>query len=335
MIDLALEVDGRLYRGWKRIAVRRGIEQLAGEFDLEASDQWALKAQPSPVLPGQSARVLINGQVVITGFVDDVAMRYDAADHGISFRGRDRSGDLVDCSARVDGQSWAGRSLAQIAADLCQPFGVPVSVQGSTGAAFAEQAINPGETVHELLARAAQLRGLLVIADGQGGIRLTGEGSARASAVLALGTNLLAGNRLESHADRFALYRVIGQSSADDQQVLAEARDAGVRATRVTTVAASDGVTPGDARRLADWTRGLRLARATRAELVVRGWLDVDRPWQPNTVVEVRDPYLRLLGDYLIAEVLHTLDEREGAVTALTVVPLGAYAPAPVIEVAA
>ena len=246
MSNLVLKVGGQRYWGWKEITVNRGIEQMAGSFELLASDRWAIGKAASPIQPGQECAIEIDGFTVITGYIDEVEPSHDAGNHELVIRGRDRSADLVDCVAESDGREWNGRTLTQIATDLCKPFGINVIAQADVGDAFKVGRIEPDETVFETLSRAARQRGVLLMADGRGSLVITTAGTAVAGTPLILGKNILSGSGLNSQRERFGRYIVRAQSdetaaSAEAaQQRLAVATDPQIRSTRVTAVHAWD-----------------------------------------------------------------------------------------------
>ena len=95
--SVRLEVDGKLYGGWKDIEINRSLEQCAGTFKLSVTDRWPQQSQSRQVPAGASCRVLVNGASVITGYVDDVEVSYDPNGHTYSVTGRDKTADLVDC----------------------------------------------------------------------------------------------------------------------------------------------------------------------------------------------------------------------------------------------
>ncbi len=338
--DVVLQIDDRQFTGWKAISISTGIEQLAGQFELTCADRWALRGEPRPILPGKSCTVLLHGVPVITGAIDEASPAYGPNEHALRIRGRDATGDLVDCAASTDGQSWEGRNLVQIAADVAKPFGIPVRIEGSPGAVFRKQAVSPGETAFEVLSRAARQRGFLLVSDSLGGLLITRAGGQRAVRSLRLGTDILDGSATYSHAERFSRYDVIGQDNeqaydgaeALAQQVLASATDPAIRRSRRTVIDVPDATDAGAARQLALWTAATRRARGERAELTVRGWLDGATPWAANTLVRIDDPWLGLAGDYLIASVAFSLDDQAGQITRLSVTPPAAFAPEPLIE---
>lgn len=335
-----LQIGEDVFTGWESISITTGIEQLAGQFELQCADRWAIRGEPRPILPGKACAVSIDGTPVITGYIDEASPSYSATAHSLSIRGRDATGDLVDCAAETDGQSWAGRNLLQVATDLCKPFGIPVRLDGDAGAVFAQQAINPGETVMEVLSRAARLRGFLLVSDSLGGLIITRAGVRRATRALKLGVDMLEGSATRSHAERFARYRVIGQDGEGRyagnetlaQQVLATATDPEIRRARTTVIDTVDASDAGAAQQLARWTAANRKARGDRAELSVRGWIDGSAPWQPNRLVQIDDAWLGLFGDYLVAQVTFSLDDQGGEITRLSVTPPDAYVPAPLTK---
>ena len=331
---LTLQVGAQRYNKWKAVEINRGIEQLAGAFSLTCADAWALSGQPLPDLRGQRCTVRLNEAPIITGFIEAVEPAYDKQSHDLTIRGRDATGDLVDCAAISDGQGWQSTSLLRMARDLCRPFGVSVSSSLPADTPFRAGRISPGETVAEVLGRAAAVAGCLLVSDGLGGLRITRAGSARANTRLKRGINILSGQGSDDDSNRFARYQVIGQSAGKDadQQILASATDKGVRASRVTVLQVADDVDADKAQQYARWAAATGLARSRRASVVVAGWLDGDRAWWPNTLVTIHDDYLRLDGDYLIAGVSHRIDRRAGKVTVLELTPPGAYTPAPVID---
>jgi prophage tail gpP-like protein len=361
MSTVTLKIGAEVFGGWKSQDINTGIEQLAGSFEFTCADRWALQGLALPILPGQACSVEIDGTPVITGFIDACNPEYGKDDHSLRISGRDATGDLVDSAAQVDGQGWRGRTLEQIAKDLCKPFGIKVVVDANIGKAyrssifakkhkggnpfggfrnpFACQQINPGETVFEVLSRAAKLRSALLISDGLGNLLITTTGSANAVRSLVLGEDILEAKTTNSFAERFHTYKVYGQANElfnenpmQAQQLLGTAIDPEIRNGRVTVIDPTDQIDAATAKQLAVWTKQNRIARAVRSEITVRGWKDGAKPWRHNTLVRVKDKFSRLDGDYLIACVNFKLDDRGGELTKLTVTPPAAYIPQPAKE---
>jgi len=333
-MSVELIVNGKRFGGWQQLSIERGIEQLSGAFDLSVTDKWNSPIGPmtADIKAGQDCEVKVSGTTVITGYIDAVRRSYDAGSHEISFSGRDKAGDLVDCSAIYKTGAWVNRKIEQIAADLCAPFGIPVSVQAATGAALPAFSIQEGETVYEAIERAAKMRALLVISDGLGGIVLTRASTARAPADLIEGKNILRADGEFNTADRYSDYIIKGQAQGDDNthgaavaHPSASSKDAGVTRYRPLIVLAEDQGGNATFAERALWERNVRAGRGTRATITVNGWAAGGKLWQPNTITRLTSPLLGADHELLITSVRFTLEDSSGALTTLELARPEAY----------
>lgn len=175
---IELYIGGSIFSGWLTVSVRRSLEHLAGSFELGL--MLPGERIPSALRTGQSLTLRINGQTVISGWLDQVSQRISATRHQISINGRDKTGDLVDCAAIHPGSQWRNRTLAQIAADLCAPFGIAVRWQVNDDTAarpFSSFTLENSETVADALTRAARHRGVLVTSNADGDLVFTQAGN--------------------------------------------------------------------------------------------------------------------------------------------------------------
>lgn len=338
MSNLTLTVAGVRYSGWESIRIRDGIEQLAGSFELSVSERFTGLANPRPLRPGQKAIVAIDGAAIISGYIDVVSPDYDAKSHTLNVSGRDATGDLVDCAAIHKSGAWADRNLAQIARDLCQPFGLSVIVDTDVVKPFKHFAIEPGETVLETLDRAARYRGVLLtsLTDDQGEtfLNLTQPGqSGAAPASLELGKNIRRASGHSSLLERFADYIVKAQQAGTDQLYgtaaaapSGSALDAAIGRYRPTVILAEDQCDAKHCQTRAEWQRTVAAARARQVVYTVGGWQANGALWRKNMTVKIKDQYAGIDETRLISEVAFTLDE-QGQRTELTCVPKDAYKP--------
>jgi prophage tail gpP-like protein len=318
-MSVELIVAGQVFGGWQQIAIERGIEQLAGTFTLSVTDRWNTQEQQKAfdLKPGQACKVQVHGQTVITGYIDDISRRYDEAAHEITLTGRDKAGDLVDCSAIYKTGVWNNKTLDAIARDVLAPFGIGVIVKTDLGGPIPVLAIQEGESVFELLERAARMKAVLLVSDGAGNVLLTRAGVARGAAELIEGGNILQAEGLFSDKDRFSDYIVKGQSSGNDHQyagvvahVSASVKDAASTRYRPLIIMGEDQGGHATLKQRAEWERNVRAGRATRATVTVQGWQANGQLWQPNTVVRLRSPLLAADLDVLIVSVGFSLDDQ-------------------------
>jgi len=315
-MTVELLVNGRVYEGWESVRVTRGIEQVAGDFALSVTDRWSengdLRAWPLNAL--DACEVRLDGAPVISGYLDAVSISLDAGSHGVSVQGRDKPGDLVDCSAVHAGQ-WQNATVERIARDLCKPFGIDVVVAlaGLLGEPLKSFALQEGESVFEALDRAARSRALLLTSDPAGRLVVTRRGVQRVPVDVVEGVNLLSGSAEYRVNERFSSITVKGQARGSDAQgaepaatVKATARDAEITRHRPLVVIAEEQ--GGSVAARADWERRIRMGRGSRATVTVQGWSHAGGLWLPNRLVRVKSPSLRVDADLLIVSCSYTLD---------------------------
>ncbi|HYW57672.1 MAG TPA: hypothetical protein VE934_11970 [Polaromonas sp.] len=231
---VSLEVGGVRYEGWKGIQISHSIEQLAGTFSLDVTERWPGQTEAWAIEPGAACTVKIGQDVMITGYVDVASVSASPTDHTIRIEGRDKTGDLVDCSA--PSREWVGLAYEQIAVDLCAPFGIGVFSQletgpggyqakkpgkgkaavakaGAGGGKLPRKASNSGETIHRLLEKLGKIQGVLQVSDRTGGLLITRAGlGGRCTDVLVLGGNLLSIDFERSFANLYSEITVKGQT---------------------------------------------------------------------------------------------------------------------------
>ncbi|EGJ50256.1 phage baseplate assembly protein [Desulfocurvibacter africanus] len=336
MARVELYVAGFIYEGWQGVTASRHLEALCGGFSLSVTDAWAAGSEALPIGPGVACELRLDGETVISGYVDEAEPEFGPGAHSIGVAGRDRACDMVDCSAVHDPGEWANVSLVRLAEILAQPFGVSVSAVVDTGAKFSKYALEPGETAWEALERACRQRGVLCVSDARGGIVLTRHGQERAVTALEQGVNVLSARGRYSLRDRYSLYVVQGQRPGteydyglDVATVRAECRDPLVERYRPLLRMAETGADTASARSRVQWEAAIAAARGSAVQVTVQGWTQGDGSlWRPNLLVPVRLPYLRLDAELLIAGVQYTLSER-GTLAELDLRRPDAYAPEP------
>lgn len=233
---VTLEVGGLLYKGWKTVKIRQAIDQLAGVFSLELHDRWTGQSEAWAIAAGDACTLKIGNTVMITGYVDANKVGLSHTTHTITIDGRDKTGDLVDCSAPP--KEWGGQKFEAIALELLKPYGVTLTTQldtdgngykakgkdakgkaatgnaGTGGGLIPKKASNSGETVHKLLEKMAKSQAALLVSDRVGGLIITRAGLAgRAADTLVLGKNIKSLNYDRTFANLYSEITVKGQQS--------------------------------------------------------------------------------------------------------------------------
>lgn len=322
MSELNLFLGTQIFSGWKSINVTRSIEHVAGQFTLGVT--VARGDDPALLTPGPACQLEIDGQRIITGYVDAVERVIDATTHTITLTGRDKTGDLVDCAAMYKGGQWRSATLEKIANDLCAPFGVGViwEAEGKDAAApFKVWQIEPSETVFENLARAARHRGIIITSNPDGDLVFTKAG-AQSIAVLSLGKEIQRLQTTQSWAERFSLYRIQGdnaagglwgetQTAAQTSGIKKDTADGEITRYRPTIILSDDNLTAKTGAARGDWERRRAMAHGQPVTVTLTTWQTPGGDiWQPNRLVTINAPGESLNNaELLIVSVSLTLDE--------------------------
>lgn len=342
--QVSLLINGRQYAGWSEVAVTRALDAIAGAFAISLTERWAGDGRtPSqieawPIMNGDRCQVKIGRDVVIDGYVDQFRPGFSPVDHTIEIQGRDKTCDLVDCSALHRPDQWKNLDLLQICQILAKPFGIAVRADVDVGEKFPTIKLQQGETVFAAMDRLARFRKCLLSPDLGGGVLITRAGRRRASTSLQQGVNIKSASGVLDDSQRFSLYVVKGQNvsaSTDDAELeaFAEGRvsDTDLGRYRPMLIMAETGATNASAKERATWEANVRIGRGASATVSVRGWRQ--RPggalWAPNLLVPVRASLLRMDGDMLIRQVTYRRTESDGTVCDLDLVSPQAFSPEP------
>ena len=250
-------------------------------------------------------------------------------------------------AGRVFGTDFGVRdSVDGIAAVVPPVFGVdPYILKGATfttiktGAAVAGHTVQPGETVHEFVARLAEKRGLLVTDDALGRLVLTRVGTGKASTAIVRGGNVLSGSAKHDASKVFSEYAVRGQRVGTDSDFgegcvnpLGTATDGGMLRFRRLALHSDSQSTSADCLKEAQWEAASRLGKSCTGSYTVRGWRQEDGTlWRPNLLVEVRDPFCGLVGEMLITAVTYSLTEDGGTTATIEVALAAGFTPKPIV----
>jgi len=333
MSKILLYVNGRIYDGWKQATVTRSLDAIAGKFDLVSMDKWDAAAERWTIFPGNECRIEINGKALITGYVDKAGPFYDPESHGIKILGRDKTADLVDCSAVVKGSELRGLTLEGIAKALAKPFGVGVVAQVDSGPVFQSFAIQPGETAWEAIERAARQRFMVITTDGEGNLVIADIGATRAADPLIEGKNIKAASGEYDYSQRFSEYIVKGQAAAQNDgwepatvAVESRAADPNVKRYRPKILNAETQASDGSASNRAQLEAAARAGKSTKITVTVQGWtMSNGELWPVNAMVRVRSPLLSIDEDLVISEVKFGVSDTSGITTEMQLTRPDAY----------
>jgi len=331
--EVTLKVKGQVFRGWTSVMIEKSMYQMTGSFGLATTDLYPGEAKKWNVVLGDECVVEINGQKVVTGYVEDILIDYDADTHNIQFGGRDKTGDLVDCSFDGKAKEWKGLSVKEIIKRLCNPFDIDIVVDDSVS--VEANAIwpgtlkaNEGDTVFDLITNVCRMKSILPISYSDGKLTLTQAGTKyRANDTLEPGKNILKGNFDQSNKDRFQTYIVKGQGAGEDTKSIFDfigsvgrVEDDVISRYRPIIIFTETKCDSGRCLERAKWEMNKRAGGSRGLEYEIQGWTQSNgKIWPLNAMVQVRDKILGVNESLLISALSFTVNE-SGTVTRMKVV---------------
>jgi prophage tail gpP-like protein len=336
--DASLSVNGKKFEGWESISIKRSIKAISGSFELSVTDKWAQDQTAWFITPGNECVLSIGKEKLITGFIDGVAPSFTKESRTISISGRDKTGDLVDCSAVHKPGNWSDISLLRLANIVGAPFGITATSTVTGLGNFINFNIQNGESAFEALDRAAKLRGVLLTNDGTGNILITRTGSGRSTTNLQQGVNILSAQAEFQAKERHSKYIVKGQGAGNtevgevDLSPAGIATDLAITRYRPLIVMAEGAATPEICNKRAQWEATVRAAKSSTIHVIVQGWRQADgKLWELNKLVKLKSAWLGVNQDFLITSV----DFKKGNGGTLTTLELerpDAYTPDPTLS---
>jgi prophage tail gpP-like protein len=337
MDNISLKVNGHEYSGWTSIQVQRGMDQIAGAFGFQATDIYPGHSEKWNITMGSECTVTVNGKTLITGYVDQIDIFYNMGEHTFEVKGRDKTGDLVDCCYDSAKNQWNNATIQTIVNDLCNSVTVPLVIDPTVTSVVTTKVpsfkINEGDTLFESISKLCKSIAILPITYGDGKLTLTRARAEYVTDRLEKGKNILAGSFTSSNLDRFKTYIVKSQHSGLDEwdnesvtQAVGRFDDYVISRNRPLVILSSEKSTSEQCKKQAEWEARYRAGRSRMIEYKIQGWLQSNKDlWPINKRVNVVDDFFGISDNYLITEVSHRLGDSDGSVTELRLMSPDAY----------
>lgn len=337
MAEISVILAGTSYTGWEALRIERTLDSLCGSFYFSLYDfpyEDTLQIQP-----GTSAVIKSGTQELITGYIDSVRRSKNGMQTRLEFTGRDKTSDLVDCSAIYKSNRWKKSTLFAIAADLCAPFGINVVLAGVSDPKIDEFAIQTGESPFEAIERLCRAEGILPSTNTSGELLLTSVGTDTADTSLIVGDNILDITYELDTSGRYSEYLFKGQSRGagsgwltDKINLRGTSEDSEIDRYRPLLVVVERKTSSAAIAKRAAWEAQVRAGRGERTQVVLRGWEQTQsiipggsRLWTINELVSLKDQTWRIDAQLLITAVTFELSESSGRLTTLDLRPPEIY----------
>lgn len=339
MSKIELRVNGVSYIGWKSIKVSQSLDQLCGSFAFGASEEFPGKPENWQIYMGDTCKVLVNGKVLSTGYIEDIPIDYDDTTHDIQFNGREITCDLVDCTYEDENNkgNWLKQTVSKLIQNLCLPFDIPISIDSSVSSDLNTQlskfTVGQGDPIIESLLKLCKHKAVLPISYGDGRLTLTRAGTNKSFDSIEFGVNAKRASLNQSDRDRFSNYTVKGQDNEDSFKSLLNitqphgtATDERVRRYRPYTMIAEGEVNSADCFKLARYEARNRAGRSRSITYTIPGWVQSDGSlWKINSMTRVKDSFAHIDETLLISGITYSIDDTEGEIVSITLTKKEAY----------
>jgi prophage tail gpP-like protein len=329
---ISVVIDGLQFFHTTRSAVTVSMDTVANVLSMEISDRWAQGNLQRQIKPYDPCQVFIGANKIIDGYIDKVTPRITPTENTITLSARDKTGDLVDCAAVHSVGQWNGLTLDKIIKDICQPFGINVTVATDVGAPIPYFRLDQSMTAFEAINKLCSLRSILPLADDKGGIILTLASDDVINYQLIQGFNIIEGTATYDGSERFSEYIIKGQALTSEGLTgeisfsgVGKVTDLNVPRYRPTVIVESAPVNNGTCQQIAKWELAKRRGKSQNFKIKIKGLLQDDGSlWPINKQVFLSSNYLGVNANMLIAAIDYSSDN-SGDFTTFTLTPKEAY----------
>lgn len=331
---MELVVNGTPYTDFIDVSATIALDSLANEFEFTAS---AVDAYP-PFKTDDKVEVYIDGELSVTGYIEESNGSDQEGSHVVSYSGRDLTGDIVDSSIDKlnDIRATGNLSLIDIIKKVIANLNSSVEVVGTyTPKPFnaAEDIVTPeiGQPAIELMQTYARKRQSLLTSDSLGRINITQSTAIDSGATVQRLTGVDSNNIISqswaiTKSQLFNKYihrgqldpRALNNGGATDIATVenqgAEVFNSEVRVGRQRVIVEGESYSSEQLKDRAKWASQLAKSRATRFNCSIKGHAKYNGGlWAINELVQVNSDVANINRKMLVNKVVFS--EGEGAPT--------------------
>lgn len=319
-MPINIEVDGTEYTNFTTATVNIALDTLANDFSFEAVTQ---KDFFLPFKGGEACRILVDDEVVLTGYIESIEGNHSATSHSIAITGRDRTADLIDSTLSALNDIRAPITLKELIERVIEHIGSDLKVIDNANPEPFNKAEDiavptPGDNAFVFVEGYAQKRQVLLTSDADGNIVITNSEPTRSTGFIQHALNSDDNNVVNASwsYNAIALFNKYIQLGQQDPVALSfgdstsqdgvisqnsEAIDDSIREGRQLAVVADKGFSKEQLQKRADWSKKIRAVRSTVYSATVQGFRDQDKNlWAINQLVPVVDIFADINREQLV-----------------------------------
>lgn len=348
MSPMTLQVGGIEYGGFMRANAEIRLDALSNTFGFVATPDRSMSL---PFSLGDACSVLVDGEAVVTGYIELINVDGDATSHTIEIQGRDRTGDLLDSSIGSLSDLRPPITLEDVVKKVISHLGMDIAVISEFSPKAFDKAEDlaapePGQNAFDFIEGLARKRQVLLTSNSQGNLVISRSSGTLVNASIRNkvgdgGNNVIQYAVSYDSTGRFNKYLFVsqlnplalinaGSSSSTgvvNQQSLVV--DGIIRAGRQYVLVAENSSSAADQEKRATWEANIRKARGRVYSVTVPGFRNGSGDlWRVNTLVQVLDDFCRIDSRMLVNSVRYSVNgekDSEGSQTVVSLVNKNAY----------
>ena len=349
MSRIRVTLGDRILDDWLEIGTRYRIDAAAGAFMIRCKPHEVHithERSQINVRGGMLAKIEVESsdgkwdESIAAGYVDRVQVELEEGRRTLVIYGRTLTSSIIDCSAKWQPGEYRDATLAEIIFGVSDGLGSGFDVIDEPTQRLPLFRVEAGETAWQAIERVCRIFGQLAYAKPDGILEVSKPGRYEATEIIREGRNLIAGRAVDSEAERFSDYQVVGQVSGSDirfgpaaAQVHGSAVDPAIKRYRPMTIIAEDSVTAEGAQSRAEWEAAVRAARSQSLNVVLPGWTRKrDGFYRLNERVHVLAESLGVQGRMLVTDLSHSISQDEPERVTLGLAREDAFVTAPVMD---
>lgn len=332
-----LEVAGIKYEGFTDIAVNSAMENFCSSFSFSTTVKETKSGRViNDIKLGQQAKVYIDDNLLITGFIEDLDKEVSPNSHSKTASGRDIGGDIIDSDIKQ--KSYNQRNFELLCNLVLKDNGFTIKVINKVGLLKLEAKetikTEQGQSIFSFLDKYAKKLQVLLKMDNKGNLTIIREDNNIVKNMLinnhTSDTNILTSRLKLSTVDRFNVVEVYSQGNNKTHTKTGisqkgSAIDSQIRKTRRKILTMDTASESKSLKALAEWNINVRRAKGSRYTCKTLGFYSSNNTlWQPNTLVDIVDYDMEVQGTFLIQGVEFS-QSLQGSFTTLDIVEQGSF----------
>lgn len=320
-VRVGVIVGGRQWTAFTRIAVTYSAKHAARAFQFTATDAEMSWDEAWYFMPGEEVTVIANGDLMLTGYIENMVPTFDKENHHIEVSGKSKAKDAIESSAEHDTGEFKNKKPSEICKAL-DKFGI--GYRSKAKEEIIEYfRLNPGELAHDAMMRACWKQGIRLMGEPDGGVTLVDDVNGSNTALVE-GVNILSASAMFNDSDQHSDYRFLGHrtfhTKRKSYRIEAKEKNSSVKRHRPKVIRGETDTTEAEAKKRVAFQKEQANGRSIGAKIRTQGWHDdAGKPWLANGLVPVYSPKLKLDRIMAISSVELSQD-KSGSFSMLTLV---------------